>query len=347
MVNIVYSLVVWTLFLLISLCGIHYKHADKKEDYFLRLNSFRGIFALEIVIGHVIRYEATLLYPLGKFMIISVAFFFFVSAFGMVKSFHQKEGYLQGFLTGKVLYLVMLAIITFIVNMILDIIYPSDLGYYCPGKNPAAVIVSGTNWYLRELLLFYILFYFVYKYIKKFRILFITLASAVFAGFTFAGGWAQGWYSSILAFPMGLLFGEYYETICRFMKTAWGKFITIILILLGMGSQFLGTDSIIGMVYLRNAMCIAGMLILIYFCTYFTIGNCVNRILIKYSTEIYLFQFIYLKIAEDYGWDFKISLPFVLGCTILTAIIMHPVFGFVRQKLRGVYSQNIAEKQEH
>lgn len=334
MVNLMYSLIVWMLFLLISLYGIHYKKTDKKEDCLMRLNSCRGIFALEIVIGHVIRYEETLLYPLGKFMIISVAFFFFVYAFGMAVSFRQKKGYLQGFLAGKALYLVILAIITFIVNMVLDMLCPAELGYFYPGMNPVSAILSETNWYLRELLLFYLLFYFVYKYIKKFRILFITLVSAAFAGFAFAGGWAQGWYSSILAFPMGLLFGEYYETICRFMKTIRGKLITVILIFLGVGSQFLGTDSITGMVFLRNAMCIAGMLILIYFCTYFTIGNCVNRALIKYSAEIYLFQFIYLKIAEMYGWDFKIRLPFVLGCTILTAVMIHPAFCFARQKLR-------------
>lgn len=47
-----------------------------RNDLLKRLNSMRGIFAIEIVIGHVIRYENTILYPLGKFMIISVAFSF-------------------------------------------------------------------------------------------------------------------------------------------------------------------------------------------------------------------------------------------------------------------------------
>lgn len=336
MANMIYAMIVWAIFLLIALFGIQYKYADGKEDLLVRLNSFRGIFALEIVIGHVIRYEATILYPLGKFMIVSVAFFFFVSAFGMVKSYQQKEGYLRGFLVSKVLYLMILAAVTFAVNMVLDWIWPLELGYYDPEKNVAAVFMAGTNWYLPELLFLYILFYLIYKYIKRFRILIIAIIAAVFGSIAFINGWAQGWYSSILAFPMGLLFGEYFENVCKLMKTVWGKLITAVFVFLGVSSLLFGADSLIGMVYLRNAMCIGGMLILIYFCTYFTIGNRINKILNKYAAEIYLFQFVFLKISLEYQWDFKIRLPFVLIATLLTAIVMHPLFYFTRQKLKRV-----------
>ena len=47
-----------------------------RESWLQNLNDMRGIFALEIVLGHVIRHERSLLYPLGKFMICSVAYFF-------------------------------------------------------------------------------------------------------------------------------------------------------------------------------------------------------------------------------------------------------------------------------
>lgn len=66
------------------------------------MNALRGIFAIEIVIGHVVRYENTWLYPFGKFMIISVAFFFFVSAFGMVSPIRNREMFtLRDFLREK------------------------------------------------------------------------------------------------------------------------------------------------------------------------------------------------------------------------------------------------------
>ncbi len=80
------------------------------DDYFYRLNALRGFFAAEIVIGHVVRYEKCLLYPLGKMMIISVACFFFVSAYGRARSYARKEGYIKTFPRQKILYLVLLAV---------------------------------------------------------------------------------------------------------------------------------------------------------------------------------------------------------------------------------------------
>ena len=60
--------------------------SSEQEEVLGRLNSLRGVFAIEIIIGHVFRHQMTILYPFGKFMIVSAAFFFFISAFGMVYS---------------------------------------------------------------------------------------------------------------------------------------------------------------------------------------------------------------------------------------------------------------------
>lgn len=87
-----FDLCVYLLLAALLLFGIK-KNRDMTADAFLqKLNALRGIFAVEIVVGHTIRFEVTWLYPLGKFMIISVAFFFFVSAFGMAYSFKMRGG---------------------------------------------------------------------------------------------------------------------------------------------------------------------------------------------------------------------------------------------------------------
>lgn len=334
MFSILYSLTVWILFLTVCLFGTTYDRIDCVKDYHRRLNSLRGVFALEIVIGHVVRYERTILYPLGKIMIISVAFFLFVSAFGMVTSYHEKENYLKGFLVSKVLYLIILMVITYGVNLLADWLGGWKLSYYVPGKNIFTTAVSMTNWYLKELALLYLLFYLVYKYIRRFRVLIITGICTAFGTLVFLNGWIQGWYASLLAFPAGLLFGEYFETVNGFMKTIWGKILTGALALAGVCSLFFDESSLLGMVYLRNAMCIAGLLLLIYFCSRFETGNRVSRLLGKFSTEIYLFQFVYLNMSSRYGWDFEIRLPFVLAATFLTAIAIHPLASLVRNKLR-------------
>ena len=95
MADIIFSIFILAIFYFIIFYNTKRSPVSGRDDLLKRLNSMRGIFAVEIVIGHVVRYENTILYPLGKFMIISVAFFFFVSAFGMVISFQEKDNYLK------------------------------------------------------------------------------------------------------------------------------------------------------------------------------------------------------------------------------------------------------------
>jgi len=82
---------------------IHEKNIEKQ---LIQLNSLRGLFALEIIIGHVVRDESGIISMLGRFMICSVAFFFFLSASGMVLSYKSKNDYLSiRFLINKVFFL--------------------------------------------------------------------------------------------------------------------------------------------------------------------------------------------------------------------------------------------------
>lgn len=95
-----------------------------------RLNQLRGLFAIEIVIGHVgNQYPQSQLYLFGKFMIISVGFFFFISGYGVEKNFLKNGKYLHGFLGRKERKLLLLAIEAFIFAVIIDFITKSDLGY--------------------------------------------------------------------------------------------------------------------------------------------------------------------------------------------------------------------------
>ncbi len=102
------------------------------------------------------------------------------------------------------------------------------------------------------------------------------------------------------------------------------------LVCLGLSSQLLDTNSLVGMVYLRNIMCIAGLLILIYVLHIFEINNRGMRILTKYSTELYLFQFIYLRISEATPWDYKLRMIFVITLTAVTAFFMYRVINKAR-----------------
>ena len=307
--------------------------AESSQKMLSRLNNLRGIFAIEIVIGHVVRYENTPLFLLGKFMIISVAFYFFVSAWGIVQSWKRKSNYLKFFLISKTGYLFCLALIVYLVNVLIDICVPYSLGYY-NGKDVIANFFTLTNWYIWEQIVLYILFYFIYKYIKKYRVLFLGSIVMCGIGILYHAGFSQGFYSSSLAFPLGLLFGEYYEECQRFLVTWKGKAITAATIVLGISSVFFSAESILGMVYLKNIMCIGGMLILIYVIKYFVFDNKMLRFLGRYSVEIYLIQFIFLMLFAALEWDYKVSVPAVLICTLLMSFILHPLFMIIKKKIR-------------
>lgn len=298
----------------------------EKDRYFLRLNSLRGIFAFEIVIGHVVRSEDTGLFLFGKFMIISVAFFFFVSGMGLTMSCEKKDNYLKGFLIRKTGYLFAIAVVTLGISMIIDFFCKSDLGYYPIDKNIVLWFTDNTNWYLFELTLFYVLFFTIFKFIKKYAVLFIWLSVAALITILFLTGWTEMWYASAMGFPTGVMFGRYCDKMLLFLRTVRGKFLVLILILLGLSSQLLSAESLIGMVYLRNIMCIAGMLLLIYFVAKCNTENKMNKVLSAYSTEIFLFQFVWLRLTESYELIWQMRLPAVIAGTTITAIIVHPFF---------------------
>ena len=122
-----YALLIYVIFIFILLFGIKFRPLTKEEDFFFSFNRLRGFFALEIVVGHVVRYESSLLYPIGKFMIISVAFFFFVSAYGMARSYDAKEDYLHGFLFSKFSYLLTIAVIAYLHSLIIYFLFTGSI----------------------------------------------------------------------------------------------------------------------------------------------------------------------------------------------------------------------------
>lgn len=324
--NLLFDAAVYLIFLAICLVGIKVENGEDKKAYLTKLNTLRGIFALEIVVGHVIRFDSTFLYPLGKFMIISVAFFFFVSAFGMACSFERKPNYLDGFLIAKPLYLVCLIVFMYLFNSLVDLLCPMNLGYLDFSQYSFfRVFFEETNWYMMEQSLFYVLFYFVYKYVPRYRVAVIAVFAFVFMTTVYLCGSSEGWYASSMAFPMGLLFGECFTKIQGNLKKPYMWAVTVVCAILGLSSLVAG-ENLLGMVYLRNIMCIAGVLIVFYVATYLHVGNAVTRWLGKYSTEIYLFQFVYLKIADQVEWDYKIRIIFVVAATLVTARVMHPIF---------------------
>ena len=158
-----------------------------KTEKLKRLNALRGLFAVQIILGHAV-YQDSVLYPLCQFSIISVAYFFFVSAFGMVLSYHKKNNYLNiSFLVRKPIYLLCIAIFIYLFGTAVDIILEPDLGFVSSFFSIKNFFLQ-TNWYIWELIFFYFMFWFTYKYCYKYRVWIIVLLTTVMVLLFFGGG---------------------------------------------------------------------------------------------------------------------------------------------------------------
>lgn len=322
------SAVVIAAFMLILFPGTEKVKTQGKQELLGRYNMLRGIFALEIIVGHVIRFERTPLYLLGKVMIISVAFFLFVSGWGITISYHTKKNYLDGFLGKKCGYLFILAVITYAFRWVVTYFI---LHINMIDKNLLYDFIQKTNWYIWELILFYAIFWVIYKYIKRGRVLTIMGITSALIVFFFKQNMLQGYYSSGLAFPLGILFGEYYENMAKWLNSRKGVVVTVLLSLLGICSLLLDENSLLGMVFLRNVMCIAAMLILFYILSYVRFSNRALKWCGEISTELYLFQFVWLNVYGALLEDWKIKLGLVVISTLGTAIVMHWVLKPVKK----------------
>lgn len=333
--SLIYSLLI--ILLLICLLLWNCRKRDNitlsRESCLQNLNDLRGLFALEIVMGHVVRYENTILYPLGKFMICSVAFFYFVSAFGMAVSYEKKKDYLNlRFLLAKPIYIFALAILFFIAGIIADILCPSDLTYIDHGILWGFRIT--TNWYIWELIGFYLIFFFIYRYIPRFRILLICTITLILSVIMYLNGFWEAYVASTFAFPAGLVCGEYFSNMKEFLYSLRGVCTAAFLGIFGLCCLFMNQESMVTIVFMRNSLCLSAVMIIWYACNYFTLGaNPAARFLNKYSAEIYLSQFICIRLAESYGWNYMARMPFVLITTIVLAVLMRPVVIKIRKVL--------------
>lgn len=322
------SAVVIAAFMLILFPGTEKVKTQGKQELLGRYNMLRGIFALEIIVGHVIRFERTPLYLLGKVMIISVAFFLFVSGWGITISYHTKKNYLDGFLGKKCGYLFILAVITYAFRWVVTyfILHTNMID-----KNLLYDFIQKTNWYIWELILFYAIFWVVYKYIKRGRVLTIMGITSALIVFFFKQNMLQGYYSSGLAFPLGILFGEHYEKMAKWLNSWKGVVVTVLLSLLGTSSLLLDENSLLGMVFLRNIMCIAALFVLFYILSNISFSNRALNWCSGISTELYLFQFVWLNVYGALLKDWKIKLGLVVISTLGTAIVMHWVLKPVKK----------------
>lgn len=143
-----------------------------------KINCLRGLMALWIIFGHCgaqFYDEPLWLLIIHKSCLIIVGLFFVLSGYGLESSLYQKENYLDGFLWKKIKRLFGITFFTWIFQIVLfRITRIEDLKYSI--SSMVINYLQSMNWYIYELLFFYVLFYFVNKvgFEKKVKLVFIS-----------------------------------------------------------------------------------------------------------------------------------------------------------------------------
>lgn len=304
-----------------------------KNHFLSRLNSLRGLFAMQVVLGHVVQYENSPIHIWGRFMIISVAFFFFISAMGLSSSFEKKSDYLKGFPRKKILYLLCITLLAYIFVCLLEIMTPIGYLYFQPQNNILLVLYTTTNWYVFELIFFYFIFFITFKFISSnaLKLCIITLFTVIimFLSYVFL---YEAYYASSLAFPLGIAFSLYYEKISKFLKSVWGYILTLLLISAGL-SCFVLNESFISMLVFRNAMCIGALFIIFYLSKHFDLTCKFTTFLAKYSTEFYFLQFCLILHINDLTFSWPVRCLLAIVVVFISSMIVAPVRFFLQKKI--------------
>ncbi len=297
-----------------------------------RYNLLRGILAVWIVFGHCSDYMTVppgILFWVKRFNLVCVGIFFFLSGFGLEHSLQTKKDYLRFFLLRKCGGLFLMAVVQYIFG---------ELGcyamhYYVPYKNIRDLLhrfASGVNWFVWELMLFYLLFFLTARFIRQRHIrmgVMLILCIAVIAVLRRMGA-GNSWYYSSLAFPAGMGL-----RICRDELEKRIRFWPAILILLSAAAlfglpAFLIRDDGLLSVYGKNLFCVFTALCGTVILTKLPLKGKLPAFLSKISPEIFLYQFsaasFMLIYAQHHRWTER-GYGFVL-CNVLLTLVLAVVF---------------------
>ncbi len=323
----------------------------KKEDYLSKenCNCLKAIFALAIVVSHLFAYRKFgLNFGIGPiitaFGYLSVSGFLFFSGYGLTVSYINKgNDYFNGYIRKRFLPV-------YITNVILIVLY--GIFRIAIGHKLSAIqivqsfFIGGTivkyGWYIQMILLFYVIYLLAFKKslisngIIKLSglILLFCIVCAIFK-------MAQTWYESSFAFVLGAVWATNKAKIDLLFNNIKNYIIGVVFLLVTFAICFvLGNAGIlpsiiripvkmVSAVLFVSLMLLLIMKIRIKFKPIEFLGN--------YFFEIYIFQGFIIVFFNEVLVINNILICYLVCiiCSILVAMIMHPVMNWINQKVKG------------
>lgn len=302
-------------------------------------NSLKGILAICILAHHLYQYSGLFRNTvLGGCLqsagYLSVACFFFLSGYGLFISC-EKNGtkYIKNFVQHKIVpfygLILLFTVLYFVEGILLGNVYsiPIIIESFTFG---GTIIVNG--WYLQVQLLFYFIFFLTFRVTSydTVRITLICVECLVLCIIMRLVGESSFWYESIFAFPIGMIWGKYFNV----FENKFGKKIVCLrtLVLIGVlfcitfiGSHLIEKEMFALVLKMLSAVLfVVSVAIVINF---INIENRLTRWLGKYSTEIYALQGLFLILYHSKVINLKN--PYIYVIAVITsvfaaAVIVHP-----------------------
>lgn len=243
-------------FIVMIILGCKYTTPKKQYDNYLDVNpmsALRGILAVEIILYHMSENNVggRLFSQLSHLGYLPVPIFFFLSGYGLLYQYKRKgKSYLNGFWKNRILYLLIIYLLTSIIYAILKYAVGREITLLSFLKDLITCKPTATaHWYILVQLILYIIFWIAFKLNVKNRkisigiVILLTLALSLFYAFK---GEEIHWYQSNFAFAFGLIWAEEKEKIDVFLQKHYGvAFIitiglNIITLAIIYGSMYLG-----------------------------------------------------------------------------------------------------------
>ncbi|MBQ9302826.1 acyltransferase family protein [Butyrivibrio sp.] len=224
------------------------------NDGFLSLEqtkAIQGFLAICIMLHHIaqktcaswIQPQTRIVHGLDMFVPIGyllVSIFLFFNGYGVYKSYHTKENYLDGFIKKRILPVVLALYTTTVIFFIARLL----VGEKMDAKQVILYLTSiqlcnPNTWYVIVLPFFYLAFYFSFKFIKKDGL--AVLSATAFVVFYMLLGtridhnnyWIRGewWYNCVFLFPVGIIFAKFENKIIPHLKKYYWVYLVAALLL--------------------------------------------------------------------------------------------------------------------
>lgn len=324
------------------LYGIKIRKTDgSQEEMLKRFNDLRGIFALFIVIGHCsMRFEKEVL-PLlliHRFNMAGVCFFLFISGWGLTYGYVEKEKKADGFITRKIAGLLIISFISSLIYYVLnEVILGGSFDLWSIGK----FVLENTNWYIWEIIFFYIVFYLCMHFNLKKYIVGILCAAALLICITaLAFHWERAFWFSAFSFPFGAAVNRFWDKINDgFRKYKWLPAAVFVTGAVSVFSVMLPQDTLGGCIA-RNFFGIMAMSILWIILNYVELENRLLKFFKNISLEVYLYQFAVMTAIRTVFEKHEMAVDLFYVICVLAALTALSAAAsgfdlFIRKKICG------------